>query len=383
MTLGAVGGESAEVRGSAGLVVASLLAGMGCGGAEPDPTPAPPSDPCEAVPESSLSDALLAASLDGALTEGFDAAAAPGVAAHVVVPTLGGWFGAQGLGDVPSENPIDASAVFRIGSITKTFTAAAVLQLVEEGKLALDDPIDHHVPGWAFGPEVTIERLLNHTSGIYNYTDDPGFLTDTMQDVTPEEVVDFALDHGDLFEPGTDYTYSNTGYYLLGLAIEAVEERPYHEVLRQRFLEPHGLTSLYMEQYEEGCPVTQGHVGFGTPITEGFSMTWAWAAGGLVGNVADLCRWADRLLFGGVLRDDTLALMMAPSAFASYGLGLQWRGHGDRDVAGHTGSTMGFNGELFVDPETGVCVAVQTNDFFGASEPVSDRLWDAVTASGH
>lgn len=331
-----------------------------------------------------LSDGALGQRLDDALTEGFDSAAAPGVAAHVAVPTVGVWFGARGVQDVPNETPIDASAVFRIGSITKTFTAAAILQLVEEGALSLSDPIDVHVPGWDFGPEVTIERLLNHTAGVYNYTDDPGFLTDATEEVSPHEVIDFALAHGELFEPGTDYTYSNTGYFLLGLAIEAVEDEPYHQVLRDRFIEPCELGSMHMEQYEGGaCPVTQGHVGFGTPITEGFSMSWAWAAGGLVGNVEDLCRWADRLLFGGTLSDDSLALMMAEGEHDRYGLGVDRRVKGGHDVVGHTGSTMGFNGELFVDPATGVCVAVQTNDFFGVSEPISDGLWDDLATAGY
>ena len=133
----------------------------------------------------------------------------------------------------------------------------------------------------------------------------------------------------------------------------------------------------------EKGPVTQGHVGFGTPITEGFSMSWAWAAGGLVGNVEDLCRWADRLLFGGTLSDDSLALMMAEGEHDRYGLGVDRRVKGGHDVVGHTGSTMGFNGELFVDPATGVCVAVQTNDFFGVSEPISDGLWDDLATAGY
>ena len=379
------------MRVSRWLVVASLVTSFGCGGEQTDPerTPDPPADPCETPFESTFSDDALAQSFEAALVEGFNLASAPGVAAHVVVPGVGSWFSAHGVQDVPEEIPILSSAVFRVGSITKTFTAAAILQLVEEGRIGLDDPVDDHVSGWDFGPEVTIERLLGHTSGIYNFTDDPGFLTGTTEDVTPEEVIEFALSHGDLFEPGTDYTYSNTGYYLLGLAIEAVEGKPYHQVLRDRFIDPLELTSLYMEQYEpEVCPVTQGHVAAGTPITEGFSMTWAWAAGGMVGDVADLCRWADHLIFGDVLESGTLDMMMTEgaqsvAAGSRYSLGLQWRVQGGHDVTGHTGSTMGFNGELFVDPATGVCVAVQTNDFFGLSEPISERIWDALSAAGH
>jgi D-alanyl-D-alanine carboxypeptidase len=376
--------EGARTSAALGVLAAALA---GCGGDDSSP-PDPPVDPCAVAPRSTLDDGELVEALDAALDEGVNGTKAPGVVAHVVVPDRGGWYGARGVVDATDgEVPLAANAVFRVGSITKTFTAAAVLQLVEEGALGLDDPIDDHVPGWDFGPEVTLERLLNHTSGIYNYTDDPGFLVGAQTDVTPQEVIDFALSHGDLFEPGTDYTYSNTGYYLLGLALEAADDRPFDAVLRNRLLEPSDLSSLFMEQYEPGaCPTTQGHVGFGTKLTEGFSMTWAWAAGGLVGDVTDLCRWADALISGDVVADATRAQMMEASELSPttepYGLGLAWRRAAGRDVVGHTGSTMGFNGELFIDPDSGICVAVQTNDFFGEPEAVSSRLWDAVAAAG-
>jgi CubicO group peptidase (beta-lactamase class C family) len=370
--------------------VASLLTAVALAGCSSSsaPSESPVEDACAALPAGKLGSAGLSEALEEALTLGFDGARAPGLVVHVVVPGQGSWFGARGVADVPSDEPLSTAARFRVGSITKTFTSAAVLQLVEEGAWTLDDPVDDYVPGWDFGPEVTLERLLNHTSGIYNYTDDPGFLVDTQRDVEPEEVVDFALAHGDLFPPGTAYTYSNTGYYLLGLALESVEGKPFEQVIRDRLIAPRDLSSLYLEQYEAGaCPPTQGHVGFGTPITEGFSMTWAWAAGGLVGDVTDLCRWADALVMGDVLEPGTLAQMMTESEHSAepnrYALGLAFEERGGRLAVGHTGSTMGFNGELFIDPNSGLCIAAQTNDFFGEPSAVAVPLWEALAGAGY
>ena len=363
-----------------GLTLATLAA---CGGATEE---APPLDACAVEPEGTMP-AELAAALQTALTTGFDFAHAAGAVAEVVLPGVGVWYGAAGVADVRTSAPILTSARFRIGSITKTFAAAAVLQLVEEGAWQLADPVDDYVPGFDLGPEVTVERLLGHTAGIYNYTDDPGFLAGAQTYVEPAEVIDFALAHGALFPPGAGYTYSNTDYYLLGLALEHVEGKPFEQILRDRLLEPLELPSLYMEQYEDGfCAPTQGHVGFGTALTKGFSMSWAWAAGGLVGDVADLCTWADDLLLGDVLGPSMLERMKTENAFSTepdrYALGLAWRTRGGRDVVGHTGSTMGFRGELFIDPASGVCVAVQTNDFFGVQDAVATPLWDAITAAG-
>lgn len=344
-----------------------------------------PPDPCR-LPAPPPVEPALAAALDAALAAGFDAAAAPGAAATVVLPDGRAWIGAIGRDDNRAPDPLPPHARFRVASVTKTFTAAAVLQHVEAGDWTLDDPIDDWVEGFDLGPGVTLGRLLDHTAGVFNYSDDASFLLRRTEPQTPEQVIAFALTHDPPFAPGEGYRYSNTGYFLLGLALEAIERRPFPEILRARLIEPHGLAHTWMQQSEPppgGCDIGQGHVGFGTGVTEGFTMTWAWAAGGLAAPVGDLCLWARALFGGAVLDPATLEAMIAPTpqslaAEEPYGLGVYVTERAGRAVVGHTGSIMGFRGEVFFDRAAGVCVAVETNDFTARPEAIAEALWSAL-----
>jgi D-alanyl-D-alanine carboxypeptidase len=370
---------------SAAVLLFVVLGGCGDGG---DDVAVAPLDPCtNAYATAADFPPELAAQLDATLAERFEGVAAPGVAVAVVLPGGAGWYGAAGIASVYSDAPLGPSARFRVGSITKTFVAAAALQLAEEGTWNLSDPLDDWVPDWQLGPEVTLERLLSHTAGIYNFTDDGAFLAHAYEDVPPETVIDFALEHDPVGDPGTVYSYSNTDYFLLGLAIEAATGKALEVVLRERLIAPAGLSATYLEHYETSeCPIVQGHVAGGTNVTEGFSATWAWAAGGLVSHTGDLCSWAEQLVRGEVLDASSRALMQTvtplSAAIDPYGLGLMLPVRGGRALAGHTGSTMGFNGELFIDPQSGTCVAVQSNDFVGEPSAVALPIWDVLAAAG-
>jgi D-alanyl-D-alanine carboxypeptidase len=345
----------------------------------------PALDACRGGPATSAGFPVsLAHELDALLEQHLFDTRAPGVAAAVVLPGQGRWYGAAGLADAHEQRPVSTGDIFRIGSITKTFTAAAVLQLAAEGKLDLSDPVDQHVPGFDFSHEVTLERLLGHTAGIYNYTDDPSFLAASREPASPEQVIAFALEHGQVFDPGTRYGYSNTGYYLLGLVLERVEGKPYHQLIRERLLEPAGLLDTHLDGYEDDhCPLVTGHLIGASEGSFDFSMTWAWAAGALASPVEELCVWADALFRGAVLEDAWRDKMLTPSpqsesAGRAYGLGAHIAERGGRRVVGHTGSTMGFTATLFIDPETGTCVAVETNDFFGKYELIEGPIWSAL-----
>jgi len=257
-----------------GVVALSSLGSLGCGTGNGSSAPADPCSHAHATSDSFPGD--VANQLDQLLAQLADESGAPGVAAMVTLPNGQHWFSAAGLANVNTDEPLGPSARFRIGSITKMFTSAAVLLLMEEGKWSLSDPVDDWVAGWDFGPEVTLERLLNHTTGIYNYTDDPAFIVEMHDEVSPQDVIDFALQHAPVHAPGAGYSYSNTGYYLLGLALEAVTDKSFEAIVRERLIEPATLTATYMEQYESGdCPAVQGHLAGATAITEGFSMSWA------------------------------------------------------------------------------------------------------------
>jgi D-alanyl-D-alanine carboxypeptidase len=355
-------------------------------GPEPDVADLPDLGPVDAAPEVTLGPPFpvdLATDLEAILDDHFPTMIAPGVTLTVTLP------GFESLALVRGktlDEPLTLTEVgdrFRVGSVTKTFVAASTLQLVAEGVVGLDDPIDLWVPGYALGAGVTIRRLMNHTSGIPNFTDDPSFLAKALEHGEPEEVIAFALEMAFLFAPGDGYSYSNTGYYFLGLMLEEATGLPVAQVLRGRFQGPYGLDDTFLEGAEpiEGDYVEGYIAGAQAPATD---MSWAWTAGALVSTGADLCAWFEVLYRGDVLsaahRDlmTTRTSLWGGGAIVDYGLGTQIMNHGGTDVFGHTGSTVGSNCAVFIEPASGACLALLTNDFFGAPGEANASLWQRL-----
>ena len=239
----------------------------------------------------------------------------PGVALAVRTPTLT-WTGSSGVADRATRKPLTAGAGFRIASVTKTFTAAAILRLVEDGKLSLDDPIAHHLSlatvallrhdGYAVD-RIHIRQLLQHTSGLYDYAEDPAYQTFVVSHPrhrwTRAEQVRFAMTHGrPLFPPGTNFHYSDTAYVLLGEMLERLTGNglasAYRALLRFDKL---GLNHTYLETLE-ARPVKakpRAHQYLGTVDTAGFDPSFdLYGGGGLVSTVDDLARFYNALLGG-------------------------------------------------------------------------------------
>lgn len=326
-------------------------------------------------------DAALRSRLDALLEAAPGRTGAPGVSIRVWSATLGEYDGAAGLASVRDGVPITPFDRLRIGSITKTFCAALTLLLAREGLVSLDDRVDDWVPGFDFGEGVTVETLLTHQSGIFNYTDDAAFVPRAATPAEPLEVVRFAEEHGRVHEPGEAYAYTNTGYFLLGVIIEAATGQRFHEVLRERILDPNGLSDTFSQPAEADAAFVRGHT-LGNEATDLVHMSWAWAAGGMISTGRDLCRWIDRVASGLVVGADTEA-MLAPARLrdgtaTSYGYGIRHARRGGQAVIGHTGSTMGFRGELFFEPVSRTCVAILTNDFFAEPDRFADAVWEAV-----
>ncbi len=349
--------------------------------AEPEPPPTGEPIATSTLP-ADLTDALLAA-----LEAGYEASDAPGVALGVVLPGQGAFHAA--IGFAQADPPAQAHPLqrYRVGSITKTFTAALVLELVADGTLALDDTAASWLPELALDldldPTITVRQLLTHTSGLFNFTDDHSFVGLAAEPATPAEVLAFALGHAAEFAPGQGWGYSNTNYVLLGALIEAVTGQPYHQRLRQRLLEPLALADTFLDDFETlpGGTVT-GHL-LGADATGVGHMSWAWAAGAAASNTADLCAWLDAYLGGAVLPPALTQAIPVPEALpgggqANYGLGVQLAWRAGRRVVGHTGSTVGFVSEVFIDPESGACVTLLLNDFFGVKPPIAQPVWQAV-----
>ncbi|MBP6472646.1 MAG: beta-lactamase family protein [Chloroflexi bacterium] len=290
--------------------------------------------------------------------------------------------GASGFANLTNDTPMPPEGAFRIGSITKMFTATVILQLAEEGVLSLDDPLAKWLPQVAeqlpYGDQITLRHLLSHTSGLFNVVEHEAYYADLFTDmVVDEETGSVTLDcvqrdpHDTLaryvygkdanFEPGVRYSYSNTNYTLLGMVIEAAAEMPLAEAYRTHIYEPLGMASTFLDCYEEPLmDVVHGYTGTGdamTDITE-LHESVGWSAGGLVSTAADLVAFA-RGLFGGALFDDpeTLAAMTTPALGSSYGLGVMLQG----DYVGHAGYIAGFRSVLNYAPESDTVVVMLYN----------------------
>src|SRR6266436_2759532 len=232
-----------------------------------------------------------------------------------------------GLANMEWNIPNQPDTKFRLGSITKQFTATLILQLVEQGKIKLDGKLTDYLPDYRkdTGAKVTIHNLLSHTSGVPNYTAQQGFFQNVSRN--PFTVDDFIKKYasGDLeFEPGTKFNYSNSGYFLLGAIIEKVTGKPYEQVLKEKIFDPLGLKDSGYDHWEtilskRAIGYTQTPRGYETaPYLD---MSIPYAAGSLYSTVEDLYLW-DQALYGEkVLSAKSKELMFKPN-LSDYGYGF-------------------------------------------------------------
>jgi CubicO group peptidase (beta-lactamase class C family) len=290
------------------------------------------------------------------------------------------WEKAVGAADVSSELEATPDMQYRLGSITKTFTAAAIMQLRDAGKLDLEDTLDKHVDAAAHAP--SLRRLLSHTSGLQRETQDDAWLKARFADVP--ELLDTLGEAEQVLPPGARFHYSNLAFALLGVVVERASGLPYAQYVQERLLTPLGLTRTTFEPHE---PVAVGYVV--QPYVDGVwteapVSTGAWiAAGQLWGTVADLCAWASFLADPdeAVLARTTVEEMRTVQTIddhvrwsGGYGLGLMLARDGDRILAGHGGSMPGFIAAMYVSPVDKVGVAVLTNSSGAALADVAKRL---------
>jgi len=290
---------------------------------------------------------------------------------------------ASGLSSRQPRVPLRATARFRIASVTKPFVATVVMELVGEGKLSLDDSVEHWLPGLVpNGGNITIRELLNNTSGIYNYTDDTVFdqaeVADPMHIWSPRELIAVATRHPPLFAPGTGLSYSSTNYVIIGLVVEVVTGTPLEQQLRSRLFEPLGLGSTsYVPQVDTSGTLAHGFIGSATfpdvpagtliDVTPALNGSWGWGAGAIISNGDDVTKFFATLLRGRILSPNLLALMKTVVPGYDYGLGLMRVRTACGVVAyGHVGDFIGYrnvvaataNGKRVVD----IMVNVDTTD---------------------
>lgn len=265
---------------------------------------------------------------------------------------------------------------FRGASITKPFVATLVLQLVAEGRITLNDPVESRLPGLLpDGAEITIRQLLNHTSGVPDYSHDPGFgaavIANPGRRWSPLELIGVANSHSLSFPPGTGWSYSNTNYVVLGLLVEAVTGMPLEHELRRRLLGPLGLraTSFPADAHIDGRHA-HGYIGSATlprlqarlmDVTETLDPSYSWAAGALISNGDDLARFFARLLGGHVLRPDLLAAMRTVAPGSTYGLGLDRVYTTCGPAFGHSGDGPGYRSVVYARPNGRRIAVVMVN----------------------
>jgi D-alanyl-D-alanine carboxypeptidase len=268
------------------------------------------------------------------------------------------WRLASGAARLHPRVPLRPSARFRVASVTKTFVATVALQLVGDGILRLDDTVARWVPGLVpNGRSITLRMLLNHTSGLFDYTEDEDFFAQVIADPSrvwsPRELVAIANTHPTTFPPGAGWSYSNTGYIVAGLMIRATTGQGLRQLLTNRIIKPLGLTDTYFAVHRPGIVGYHAHGYLPPSLTGGgyeditrISPSIAWAAGGIVSTVDDLDEFYAALLGGQVLRRGLLAQMettvpVLPVVFR-YGLGLYAMRGPCGTVWGHDGGYPGY-----------------------------------------
>jgi CubicO group peptidase (beta-lactamase class C family) len=329
-------------------------------------------------------DAAIAAAADKLAAQALSQPGAAGLS--VAVARKGNMILSKGYGLAEVEHDVEADggSMFRMGSITKQFTAAAVMRLVEQGRISLDDPVTRHVPGYnTQGREITIRHLLTHTSGIKSYTEVKRVMVDEPEhEFTHQEMLDMVQDEPLAFDPGTAMEYSNTGYYLLGMVIERVSGKDYCAYMQDEFFGPLGLTRTRCDSNTEIIKGrAQGYtVEGGNQVNDrGLATGTTYAAGGLLASAHDLVVWADALGAGKVVSPASYRLMSTPFALAGggttdYGFGLFIDSLDGHARIQHGGDIFGFNSMLARFPDDGLTVAVMSNSLPISATRVADGL---------
>lgn len=315
------------------------------------------------TPDAARADAIVQQALQGER--------AVGISVAVMRGSEMTYSKAYGFADLEFEVEADEQTMFRIGSLTKQFTAAAILRLAERGKLAVDDPLTKFLPDYpTHGHEITLRHLLTHTSGVHSYTAlGREWALVQARELSDDELValwrDLPLD----FAPGARWSYSNSGYYLLGMVIEKVSGSSYADFLRETFFEPLELSRTRYDSNFEVIPNrAQGYA-----FEEGrlwndrlLGMSQPGAAGGLMSTASDLVRWQHALVTGKVVTPESYLEMTTPFLLddgheTGYGMGLLLETHVGQPCVWHGGSIPGFHSVLLHFPGEELSIGVISN----------------------
>lgn len=274
---------------------------------------------------------------------------------------------AAGVGDVDAQTAWTPDSLFRIGSVTKTFTTALILMLVDDGVLTIDDPLETWAPGYFDGVGVTLRHLMSNTSGIVSYNYVGNFQRHNPW--TPVELVQWAVSNepGLRFAPGAEYEYSNTNFVLLGLVIESATGKTYEQNVLERLTGPLGLVNTYVAYSGDKHPLlVESYDAEGRNLAAGYDPSMGWSAGSIVSTPSELARWGATLYDGRLLSAATQSEMLTPvvlgdGSVSDQGLGVFIEIDGEESLYGHTGGIGGYLTYLYYYAPTRTAVAASAN----------------------
>ncbi len=275
---------------------------------------------------------------------------------------------AYGLADREWNIANTTDTKFRIGSITKQFTAACILQLIEQGKLNLDDKLSKFIPGFPKGDSVTLHMLLNHTSGIASYTDQTDFIKVATQTFSNDSMISFFKSRPYNFSPGSKFQYNNSGFFLLGYIIEKVSGQSYENYLRAHILDKLGMMNTGADKLDSILPMrARGYSKVKSKYVNAdfISLAWPFSAGILYSTVDDMYKW-DRALYGtSVIFSSSKQKMVTPGK-SNYGYGIVIDSLENHLRIWHNGGIPGFVSNISRYVNDDVCIIVLSNDDFNA-----------------
>ncbi|MFJ8077139.1 serine hydrolase domain-containing protein [Streptomyces sp. NPDC096176] len=331
----------------------------------------------------------VAKRLDTAIQQVMRETKVPGVIVSLSAPGKGSYVRTFGVADKATGAPMTRDLFVRIGSETKTFTVTALLELVDQGKVALDDPIAKYIDNVPNGDRITLRNLAGMRSGLFNYSMDEGFvkalLADPQRRYTPQQLLDYSFKHPVQFQPNEEFEYSNTNLILLGLVVEKAGGLPLNEFIEQNVLKPAGLrNTLFPTGGEFPSPHAQGYTNQ-TPSgkvenTTDWDPSWAWAAGAMISDRRDLRSWARTVATGTLLSPETQAQRLktepTPIPGAAYGLGI----FNVQGWIGHNGSLPGYETLTIYlpEPQATLVVLLNTDILHEQTEP-STLFGQAIT----
>ena len=309
----------------------------------------------------------------------------PGISVTILFPDGSSWVGVSGLANVAAKTPVTASTSFAIASVSKTFTAALVLALAQDGTIGLDVPVRTYLPDVKVNARITVRQLLDHTSGLRDYFFHPAIDKKLLTDRDRVWGTADAMKHVGkaYFKPGTGWHYSNTNYLVLGMLAERVGGAPLADQVRARFLDPLGLRHTWYQPTEEAS--ADGAHGYrfestakdatAIDLSDGSAympftsvVTAAAGAGAFASNSTDLVRWARALYAGAVLSQASVDAMVGDISRTAlykprvpYGLGVQRQEIDGFASLGHSGRLLGFRSAVRWLPDEDVAIAVVTN----------------------